>query len=383
MSEETILRLVDLIYKAAGDASRWPTVVHRLAEALNGTASTLHGHQIPSQESHFSADWNVDPRAVTEYTEYFGYRNIWRFFRPNLLQTGSVRVTQELCPKEVFVKSEYYQDYLRRYDLFHAVAVTLRRDGRDFSNLTIFRPRGALMFDEAERRLLVILAPHLVRAFELHSRIQGLENKANVLEDTLDRQTAAIVLLDSRGMVVFRNKSARSLFESQKDLRITRDEIQASNPSEHKKLTRLIRGAACTGAGVSSHPGGAVTISRNAFKRPLHVLVSPLRTDALRLGHTSPAAVLFITDPEEEPLLPEEWLQQLYGLTPAESRLALLLAAGNAPKEAAQQLQVGISTVRSQLKSIFAKTDTNRQSELVRLLLMSPAQTLRGTVKPL
>jgi DNA-binding CsgD family transcriptional regulator len=82
-------------------------------------------------------------------------------------------------------------------------------------------------------------------------------------------------------------------------------------------------------------------------------------------------------------LLPEEWLQQLYGLTPAESRLALLLAAGNAPKEAAQQLQVGISTVRSQLKSIFAKTDTNRQSELVRLLLMSPAQTLRGTVKPL
>jgi DNA-binding CsgD family transcriptional regulator len=59
----------------------------------------------------------------------------------------------------------------------------------------------------------------------------------------------------------------------------------------------------------------------------------------------------------------------------------VLLAGGIDPKEAAAQLEVALSTVRSQLKSIFAKTDTSRQSELVRLLLLGPARLLPETDK--
>jgi DNA-binding CsgD family transcriptional regulator/PAS domain-containing protein len=380
MSEEIILRLVDLIYMAAADASQWPTVVHSLAEVLNGTAGTLHGHQIPSQESHFSADWNIDPRAVTEYTEYFGYRNIWRFFRPNLLQTGSVTVTQELCPQEVFVKSEYYHDYLRRYDLFQAVAVTLRRDGRDFSNLTIFRPRGALMFDEAERNLLVILAPHLVRSFELHSRIQGLERKADAAADVLDQIPQAVVLFGTGGKVLMANRAATALLGIEPTLKLTRQVLVAAVPSENKRLNQLIQGVLATGMGKGFHSGGGMVISRAGLRRPLHVLVTPLRTRTIRLGKDVPVAAVFISDPEREPVSESQALSQLYGLTAAESRLALVLAAGKTIKDAAEQFGVTQSTLRSQLKSVFGKTNTNSQSQLVRLILLTPPHTSKRTV---
>ena len=59
----------------------------------------------------------------------------------------------------------------------------------------------------------------------------------------------------------------------------------------------------------------------------------------------------------------------LYGLTPAECRVALLLSDGRAPQEIAKMVGVTQNTVRSQIKSIFSKTGVRRQGELIQLLL--------------
>jgi DNA-binding CsgD family transcriptional regulator len=82
---------------------------------------------------------------------------------------------------------------------------------------------------------------------------------------------------------------------------------------------------------------------------------------------------LFITDPERPPDSPLETLARLYGLTPAESRLLHKLMIGCTLEEAACQLQISVKTARSQMKRVFLKTDTSRQSEVLRLVLGSPA----------
>ena len=46
---------------------------------------------------------------------------------------------------------------------------------------------------------------------------------------------------------------------------------------------------------------------------------------------------------------------------------------GKSLEQSGEALQITSNTARSSLKSIFGKTQTNRQSELVRLLLNSPA----------
>ena len=61
-------------------------------------------------------------------------------------------------------------------------------------------------------------------------------------------------------------------------------------------------------------------------------------------------------------------LQDLFGFTPAESRLATLLVNGKSVLECAEALGVRISTVREQLSNLFAKTQTSRQPELVSML---------------
>jgi DNA-binding CsgD family transcriptional regulator len=65
-------------------------------------------------------------------------------------------------------------------------------------------------------------------------------------------------------------------------------------------------------------------------------------------------------------------LQEMFGLTPAEADVAVLLTQGVAVAEIARRRQVSITTVRSQVSGLKAKTETKREADLVRRLLALP-----------
>jgi DNA-binding CsgD family transcriptional regulator len=379
-SEELILELVELIYKAAGDPEGWATVLQRLVQALRGNLGTIHHQDVLSQESSFSALWNLDPAVILSYISYYGARNPFMTTRPELIRTGAVNTNQMLCPDELLLRSEYYNDYLSHLGVRHGLAATLIGDGADSSNISIFRKPNAEPFGEQERKFLLILVPHLQRAFQIHTRIQGLERKADAAADAIDQLTRGVVLLGADGRVLLVNRAATALFASEPALKLTARGLVAAVPSENRQLHQLVQGALTTGKGMRA--GGSISISRRGLRRPLHLLVTPLRTSAIHLGKEVPIVAVFISDPDRKPVSESQVFSLLYGLTQAESRLALLLAAGQSLKDAAEQLGVAQSTVRSQLKSIFGKTNTTRQSQLVRLLLLTPALSAqRGFLK--
>jgi DNA-binding CsgD family transcriptional regulator len=59
---------------------------------------------------------------------------------------------------------------------------------------------------------------------------------------------------------------------------------------------------------------------------------------------------------------------KIFGLTPSEAKLACIIVRGASPDIAARELKISRETARNQLKSVFAKTGTHRQSALVALL---------------
>jgi DNA-binding CsgD family transcriptional regulator len=107
---------------------------------------------------------------------------------------------------------------------------------------------------------------------------------------------------------------------------------------------------------------------------PLHVITSPLEWEE---GDTELAArfaqVMFLGDPGG-PRDSAGALRALYALTPAEAKLAQLLADGLSITEAAEQMSIRLSTARGVLKGVFAKTGTRRQASLVGLVLAAAGQ---------
>jgi DNA-binding CsgD family transcriptional regulator len=67
-------------------------------------------------------------------------------------------------------------------------------------------------------------------------------------------------------------------------------------------------------------------------------------------------------------------LRSHFGLTPAEARLALQLVAGETLRVAAGKLSITYETARTQVKSIFNKTGTCRQAELVIVIVTAVPQ---------
>jgi DNA-binding CsgD family transcriptional regulator len=77
-------------------------------------------------------------------------------------------------------------------------------------------------------------------------------------------------------------------------------------------------------------------------------------------------------NPMEGARMPQTaFLKNRFGLTPAEARLVLRLVSGDSLRSAAKALGIKYETVRTHLKSIFQKTGTRRQAELVIVVIRS------------
>jgi len=82
---------------------------------------------------------------------------------------------------------------------------------------------------------------------------------------------------------------------------------------------------------------------------------------------------LFISSPDQPIESSTDLLQELFKLTPAEAKLAVLLTNGFTIENISAELSISAHTVRAHLRSIFSKTHVSRQSELIRLILSSAA----------
>jgi DNA-binding CsgD family transcriptional regulator len=100
-------------------------------------------------------------------------------------------------------------------------------------------------------------------------------------------------------------------------------------------------------------------------ERPLMLQRIPLSRGSDRPGYF----VVILADFDGRPQANPETLRRIFGLTGAEAKLAIRIPFGETPAEIARDLGVSVATIRCQLASIFAKTQTRRQTELATLLM--------------
>jgi DNA-binding CsgD family transcriptional regulator len=242
-----------------------------------------------------------------------------------------------------------------------ALGVMLGREGDGIGALLMVVPCTEGWAPSADDRALVAgLAPFLPQAVLLHDRLAG----ASALTSLLDHLRMGVILLDDHGHVSYANRSAAELLGVEPGLSESGGSDRRDARTE--ALYRTVQGGGEEGGGVHRHPGDG---------RPLQVLESRLDwPNDLSLTGRRFRSALFIGDPEQRTGDPFDNLGRLHGLTPAESRLAWLLVGDLSLAEAAAQLGITMSTARTVLKRVLAKTGTRRQASLVRLLLSGPAQ---------
>ena len=166
---------------------------------------------------------------------------------------------------------------------------------------------------------------------------------------------------------------AEQILKEEDGLTARAGQLEAASAHQSVELRRLIGGISEFRTNTESELDHVISLSRPSMKRPLAVLIAPIPcVDATwPLAHT--AVALFVSDPDRLPRLPVDELMALYGLSPAEARLAVALIEEVSLKTAAERLAITEGTARVYLKRIFNKTDVKSQAALMKLLLTGPA----------
>jgi DNA-binding CsgD family transcriptional regulator len=336
-------------------------------------------HDFRDNRHSVAEQFGLDPDLLrATYTSRSDMNDIWTERARPVSHTDWIGVSEQLAGETELLKSDFYNECLDPLNVRYGLFGVIEQTGPILANVSLYRSAREDAFVPSQSELLKFLMPHMRRAFQLHLRLTDLQSRSASLEAATDVVASGILLFDAACKIFFSNGPATKLLAKSDGLLAVHDRLHAARPDESAILQQLIRAATSTSVGNGIDCGGAVLISRKS-RPPLRVMVAPLRNSKLgKLGAT--AAIAFVVDPESKFRPRNEILSALFGLTPAECRIALLVGDGKSLPEISAELGVSRNTLKSHVASIYSKTGTSRQSQLVRILSQFP-QNIAGTLE--
>lgn len=377
ITDTVVQELVGQIYEAALDPSRWPDFLRAFSRTVQGQGTLIFSHNVETFEVTMEGDATSPtatvgfaPEFVTSLGEHYNSVNVWAqneaLLKPGHAVTGSM-----LFPARELPTTEWYNDWLRPQDLFHAIGGFIVQDGPWAVKFSCLRSRRMEDYVGEEMRLYRALLPHLARAARVQRRFAFLQNLSTSSLRLLEIVPHAVLLLDNSGRVLHVNAAAEVELRRADPLRLTSSgELDCLGaPRWRSALWTAIRAASDPVRAAQENLSPVAQLSRRDG-RVLSVQAVPLSAPARGAGITVPssrlaACALIIQLATSSARVP---LAKRYGLTPAEAKVATLIAQGKLIPEVARELGVSRNTVKTQLRAIYLKTDTHRQGELIKLL---------------
>ncbi len=369
------LDLVGQIYEAALEPELWPEFVSDFALRIKANAGVLSFHNVEEMELSFIKSYGRDEKKIERYREYFININPYLAIVKELPFT--IFTSQKLIDEEKLIKSEYYNDWLLPQDIhYHAGAIIFRDEAR-LAMIDMQRPKETGPFENHEIEIIKVFEPHLRRALLINQKFWDLLANPDAATTVLDNLEIGVIFLDEISRPVYLNRKAEELTKFGDGIVVRPDGLSAEWPEQSKALRKLIFGAVETGKGKGIDPGGFIRVGIRT-DAPHHVMVSPMRTKRNNLGLTNHriCAAVFISSPNHPHAVSVESLKNLFGLTSAEANLVEELANGRTLDDISDKFEISKNTARGQLKSIFSKTGTRRQVDLVNLIRSSPTSFL-------
>jgi DNA-binding CsgD family transcriptional regulator len=277
---------------------------------------------------------------VPAYREHFGKIDPWAAsLARNPLE--SVMLGSEHLPEKELLRSEFYNDWARQGGMFRPIGVRMRLARGVYATMGSDNPFA--------RRL----------------RQVSLRGKAQAA--ALDALAFGMIICDRRSCIVATNAEAEALARSGSGIVFGGNgrAVGAVHPAEQTVLRRLVRDAASGGA------GGIVSITGGHGAPTLLALIAPMPRGLNNLdgrGH----AVVALRSLADAPGFGAARLSGFLGLSPTQGEIALAVFRGKSIEEIAAERGVKITTVRTQLARLYARTGAESQRDLVRLVALLP-----------
>lgn len=377
--------VVHAIYDSALKPSSWQQTIAAIADLCGASSALLFTWAHSPANGGFTFPHNISQQALELWAAKSMHEDpyIREASRRNLMTEGAVLLCDELVSPGELLTTPFYRELWQPSGIAgcYSSIVFDTTDTRKLPTVfSIYHGPDEPRFTPSQSGLLRRIVHHLSRALGVmfHLRDQQLQVASSLA--ALDRLPSGVLLLGARRTVQFANRAAQAAMERGNTV-ITRGNTMPSEPGElhlcrrlqshEAELQRAISDAlAQSKEAVPEHFSQALVIPDDTGRPHCVIHVAPLG-----MGHTfavsgdSPRVIVFLFDLNLASAIRPEILCDRFGTTPAEAEAALQVLQGGTVEAMAARTGVSINTFKTQLKAVYAKTSTNRQADLLKLLL--------------
>lgn len=355
---------VEALYDAVGDDARFRRALGGLCAHFDAAGAIYllppgeHGADTVATEV-------VPPALLTEYHSHFFAHDSWRLAgqAQGLVAPGFVARGCDLVDPEVLRLSYFWREFLvpcQTKDVLTGVIAPVEPDGRDCAFVSFLRSATQPgWFNPALVQRLRDVLPDLGRALRLHRRLAPQVALAHTLEGLFEELDVPMLFLDQRGHLLRGNRQALAACRAGQALHCTAGGLlMARGQHGWQPLARLLAGlgrAPTVRQTLLGEDDVPVTLTLRRVHGPAPALLAGVDDDTVH-------AVATLRTAAGELL---ESLARHYGLTPAELRTARHVLEGLPAERMAELMGIKLSTVRTHIGHLLAKTGARRQTELV------------------
>jgi len=363
------------IYDASIDVERWPGVLGQFAGMFGGTASQI-GVGSGLSDIGFIKVWGIPDDVLVRILPHY----VALTPTDPRQQMGATPYKATHCRQfvsdEALRASEMYKQVLGPSNIEYSMSVTLPADENLMVVLSVMRGPHLQPFTGEDCLDFGRFAPHVTRAVSMHGTFRRCRDELTTVKALLDGVPLGLMVVDDDELKVA-NRTARAMLDEGDAVRLRNGRLTGTTGHGDAELRAAVQEALSDG----DKPVGVSLPIDHAD--PVRAVVRRLHPKSARMvGAASEAVALYVADPRKPIETPEEILQRLFGLTPREASVLRILAKGDDLQTAAAQLGISIQTARTHLKHIMETTGANRQAELVRMVLSSPAWIAGGYSSP-
>ncbi len=347
------VELIELIYASLLGESSWQAFLDRLSQAGEGCWSVLHSNSASSEEAVVGLISGRSPDDVADYPTYYHGISPWAS-HCHVRPCGKVTIVEDHVAGRDLERTEFYSDFLRRIATRSAIGIGLGSDDRGSVLISLMTPNAI----EEQMRLLAAqmqrIAPHLKRAHDFYQRTSFAARSTELGATFFDALDMGVVIVGAGRRIRTCSDAARRMFGP--DVGVdAMGRLRIGDQMVHSALTRMLTRT------------GEMHVQQRFLVGRTVVTLIPMNGDRERSFFEGPGVCLTIAPVDRGGFLDIDQFAAAYGLTKGETRVLEGLISGKTVTEIAHEVARSRETIRSQLKSLCAKTGTRGQADVLRL----------------
>lgn len=357
--------LSEMIYGGVLETPPWGSLLRALETFIGTQSATIVLRRPGTEDLGTIISFHENNDAMREF------RQRWYEDSPFAnLPEEQVFVLRELVTQSELEQLDNYQHFLKVYGVIDIMGFDIYdRASRIRVRVRVVRMEGETLFTKKDKSILASIVPLMAQAVTIFASMESQRINQDIYQELLGSLHIACFFLNSSMELVGKNGLANQILERKDGFLIRHQRLRCVNAEDQKSLDSTMEGLFKS----TRYSTGKSHITSLLFNRREQGLKwSAVLRPAFRPGELKdeqgPTIVLLLRDPDHRLIPTADILKEVCDLSTAEANLALELIDGLSLTAAAKSLGVSRNTARTQLSSIFEKTNVHSQAQFVKFV---------------